>query len=158
MKNNFQYFGFSRTQVFYLIRFSFGIIGSIGIYFFCLAVKKKFGAMVGVLTFILIIFNHNVLFFMNRINMDSTMAILNIYIFSFWLNNYVFLFIFFSVNKKFFFLSNKNSFLISINSFFSSFFFQVFTIFLRINFLPIFSIMILHILFSWEERNVSFKG
>jgi hypothetical protein len=52
----------------------------------CQAVDKKFGPRVSKLTLLLTIFNHYVLFFMNRVNMDSIMAILNLYIFGFWLD------------------------------------------------------------------------
>jgi len=125
----FQYFGFSRYMVFYFIRLTVGIMGCFGIFYMAFAVKRKFGEMVAVLFFILTVFNHYVLFFLNRISMDSVMAILNMYIFALWLENQVFLLIFLSV----------------------------LTVVLRVNYLPIFGIIMLQLLFSWEERKIPFK-
>jgi hypothetical protein len=74
------------------------MIGTFGIYYCCCSLRQRFGDRVSSLAFLLIIFNQNVLFFLNRISMDSTMSILNIWIFGLWLNNRVFLLMLLSVS------------------------------------------------------------
>jgi len=125
----FQYFGFSRYFVFYGIRLFQGTIGSLACYYFSYAVKKKFGDLISVICFLLIIFNYSVLFFMNRVNIDSTIAILNMFIFALWLENRVII-------------------LVAVSCF---------AVMLRPNYLPVFGIIFLQILLSWEERNLWFK-
>lgn len=73
--------------------------------------------------------------------MDSMMAILNMFVFALWLENQVFLVIFFSV--------------VNIEIYPHL---QLLTSMLRINYLPVFGIIALQLLFSWEERKTSFKG
>lgn len=120
--------GFSRYMVFYLIRLTVATLGMFGLFYFATAVKKKFGRRVSDYTLLLAVFNHYVLFIMNRVNMDSIMAILNLYIFAFWLERKVKLIVVLGV----------------------------FTVLLRLNFLPILGIILLHFLFF--SQNSSFLG
>jgi len=82
------------------------ILASFSVYFFCNSVKRKFGEMVGTITFVLIVFNSQIIYFMNRVSLDTTMAILNLIVFALWLESDTFLMLYVAVSLVFFFFSH----------------------------------------------------
>ncbi|PRP87670.1 putative purple acid phosphatase 20-like [Planoprotostelium fungivorum] len=125
----FQTLGIPKFGTFYLIRFTLGVFGSYALYFFHGAVRKKFGEIVGITTLLLVLFNHTVILYLNRLSLDAFIAILNLFVFSFWMNDQIFLLIFLST----------------------------FTAFLRLNYLPIFAIIMMHLIFTFEEKKTPIK-
>lgn len=100
LSNYIKFFGTSREGTFYLIRLSVGVTGSLGLYYFYTAARDRYGEITAVTAFILSVFNHTIIHMMSRLSLDSTMAILNMYIFGLWLKDRVFLLVFLSVRER----------------------------------------------------------